>query len=203
VGLEVLDLQGNIGMQQLDDLALLFQAIAVYMTYYPPSGSNSALTELPTDSEQVKIVKNLFIRYFNSLGALQNAWIVVVLDVFKAPSMYWWLNKETFEMVANVGNVGRSITATFALVINYRYSDDDKTHKKLNDLHKQIADCIVRLNHMPGVKNELTLLFWLTNFQAHFNHWTPCISAQQMLLYYNFVKSNAKLNELIPKLDNA
>jgi hypothetical protein len=72
------------------------------MNYYPPSEANNALTEFPTDSEHVLIDEQLFTRFFNSLGALQNAWIVVVSNILKAPCTSRF-DTDIFETVASLG----------------------------------------------------------------------------------------------------
>jgi hypothetical protein len=169
------------------------------MTYNPPNAANDP-TDLPAVSERVKIDERLFTFYFKSLAALQNAWIVAVLGICKAP-FACRINKDILETVANVG---RSVTAISALLMYYRYSAYDKTHEKLDLLQGKIANFISSLQDLPGFNDELTVLCSaLTNFQAHFSLWTPRINTKHMLLHNNFIKANAKMKTMIANMDTA
>jgi hypothetical protein len=168
-------------------------------TFYPSSRTNNPPTcaDLSAKTVSVQIDEKLFTHYFNSLGALQNAWIVVVSDILKTPTTFH-MNKDSLETLTNVG---RSITAIFALLINYRNSAHDKSHEKLERLHEMITNFTLSLHDVTVCEDVLKLLLMaLTNFQANTNLWTPCISATQMLLSKNFVMSHAKMSALITKM---
>jgi hypothetical protein len=168
-------------------------------TYYPPDTVNNALNVLTSGTELIKLDERPFANYFKSLGALQNAWMVVVPDLLKAPAKSRW-NQEVLETMVNVGH---SITAIFAVVINYQFSVHEY-RKELDHLHTKIADFIVTLQEVPGVDDELKLLVLaLQNFRIYFDQWTPTINANHMLLYTNFVKSNAKMGKIIASMDMA
>jgi hypothetical protein len=173
--------------------------------YYPPSWATNAQNDPGTDTEGAKIDERSFTLYFKSLGALQNAWIVVVSGRLKKKARVVTsripVNKDILETVANVG---QSITAIFALVISYKYSPYDKTHKKLDHLHAKLSSFIVSLQDAPGLDGELQIIFSaFTNFQINFNQWTPCISAMHLLLFDNFVKLNAEMESMIANMYTA
>jgi hypothetical protein len=167
--------------------------------YYPPSWTSNAQNDSGTEGG--KIDGRSFTFYFKSLGALQNAWIVVASGRFNAHVVMSRIpiNKEILETVTKVGH---SITAIFALVISYKYSPDDKTHKKLEHLHETLFNLIASLQDTPGLDDELQILFSaFTNFQTNFSLWSPCISAKHMLLYTDFVLLNAKMEIMTAKMN--
>jgi hypothetical protein len=169
--------------------------------YYPPNNAfNDLLADTSLKTERVKLDVKSFTYYFKSIGALQNAWIVVALDLMEGSGTFL-ISKEILESVANVGH---SIYEIFAYVIINQYSCNDETHGEFDDMHAKLCVFSLSLQDVPSLNEELQILFSaLTNFHANFNQWTPCISSEHMLLYHNFVKLDKKMKKMIAKLDTA
>jgi hypothetical protein len=140
-------------------------------TCYPPSrANNNAHDDLIADTEQVNIDVRALTYYFNSLGALQNAWIAYVNAMIEAP-VTSWINKDILETASNMGH---SITAIFNLLKFYRFSDQDKTHRTFKQMHATITNALVRLEDVPAFNDQINILIAaLRNFQTSFNRCPP------------------------------
>jgi hypothetical protein len=88
-------------------------------SYFPPDEATKTLNDLPADTipkpMSVKLDQSAFIYYIKSLGALQRAWIVVVLLGLLKPPVALRINKEILEVAANLGD---SITSVFVNAFN-------------------------------------------------------------------------------------